>query len=85
MSWQLFIRIGYVIGAIFLLPAVPMLAVLIFEGAQTNPTPAGGFGANMRLVYLLILGGPLVMIGLVIIAVTTVAWIAHALKRKRAE
>ncbi|MBA2117749.1 hypothetical protein HOV93_49510 [Planctomycetes bacterium FF15] len=44
MSRQLFLCIGYATGAILLLPAVTILAVLVFEGNQTM----GGCAAKKR-------------------------------------
>ncbi|PQO38244.1 hypothetical protein [Blastopirellula marina] len=71
---KLFIQLGFALGSLLLLPLIPLVAILTMEGAQHNPHPAGGFGANMRLVYLVILGGPVVATGTVILICSTIAW-----------
>ena len=68
------LKSGYFVGGFLLLPVVPMVALAILEGPATG-TPAGGFGANMRLVYLMILGGPLIALGLIVLAITTGIWL----------
>jgi len=82
MSISRFIWIGYAFGLLLMLPIVPFLGILAWEGVPTNPSSPGGFGTDIRLVYLMLIGGPFVAIGALVVLGTTIAWAIQALKRK---
>ncbi|MEW4561305.1 hypothetical protein AB1K70_02195 [Bremerella sp. JC770] len=75
------IWIGYAVGLLLMLPIIPFLGILAWEGVPTNSSSPGGFGADMRMAYLMILGGPFVVIGALIVVVTTIAWAFHSRKK----
>ncbi len=86
MSKPLFIRLGFAVGSFLMLPLIPFIVILAAEGSPVNPQPAGGFGANMKLVYLMIIGGPMIATGAVILVCATIAWSLLRIQRsKKAE
>lgn len=84
MSRRLLLRLGFFVGGLLLLPALPILGLFLFEGSS-NATSGGGFGADVRLVYLMILGGPLIALGLIVMTITSGIWLFTLRSKKETD